>query len=128
MENKNTLNGFEAILESLNPNVGANKTKEIDNIDNELPFFGNVLGDTYGFGLTTIYTPGGTSNAELSVVLYYDVPLGLDYTIDAPLKDIKDYLVSLGFVENKYGEFNKDNIWISPQDSNLDLVIYVWKK
>lgn len=99
-----------------------------DNIDNELPFFGNVLGDTYGFGLTTIYTPGGTSNAELSVVLYYDVPLGLDYTIDAPLKDIKDYLVSLGFVENKYGEFNKDNIWISPQDSNLDLVIYVWKK
>lgn len=35
MENKNTLNGFEAILESLNPNVGANKTKEVDNIDNE---------------------------------------------------------------------------------------------
>lgn len=35
MENKNTLNGFEAILESLNPNVGVNKTKEIDNIDNE---------------------------------------------------------------------------------------------
>lgn len=35
MENKNTLNGFEAILESLNPNVGANKTKDIDNIDNE---------------------------------------------------------------------------------------------
>ena len=35
MENKNTLNGFEAIFESLNPNVGANKTKEIDNIDNE---------------------------------------------------------------------------------------------
>lgn len=35
MEDKNTLNGFEAILESLNPNVGANKTKEIDNIDNE---------------------------------------------------------------------------------------------
>lgn len=35
MENKNTLNGFEAILEGLNPNVGANKTKEIDNIDNE---------------------------------------------------------------------------------------------
>lgn len=35
MENKNTLNGFETILESLNPNVGANKTKEIDNIDNE---------------------------------------------------------------------------------------------
>lgn len=35
MENKNTLNGFEAILESLHPNVGANKTKEIDNIDNE---------------------------------------------------------------------------------------------
>lgn len=35
MENKNTLNGFEAILESLNPNVGANETKEIDNIDNE---------------------------------------------------------------------------------------------
>lgn len=35
MENKNTLNGFEAILESLNPNVGTNKTIEIDNIDNE---------------------------------------------------------------------------------------------
>lgn len=36
MENKNTLNGFEAILESLNPNVGNNKNKEIDNVDIEI--------------------------------------------------------------------------------------------
>ena len=30
-------------------------------------------------------------------------------------------------ISNKYGEFNKGNIWVAPTDSSLDLVIYIWK-
>ena len=92
-----------------------------------MPFFGVPLGDTYGFGLTTLHMPGGSSNAEKAILFYYDVPLGTDYTIDEPLNDIAKYLISLGFVKNKYNEFSKDDIVIAPTDSSLDLVIYVWK-
>lgn len=98
-----------------------------ENVTTELPFFGNALGDTFGFGLTTIHTPGGKSVAYSSIVFYYDVPLDVDYTINESLRKIGDYLVSLGFVKNKYGEYNKGNIWIAPTDSSLDLLIYIWK-
>lgn len=36
MENKNTLNGFEAILDGLVPNVGTNKNNDIDNNLNDI--------------------------------------------------------------------------------------------
>lgn len=36
MENKNTLNGFEAILDGLVPNVGTNKNNDIDNDLNDI--------------------------------------------------------------------------------------------
>lgn len=36
MENKNTLNGFEAILDGLVPNVGTNKNSDIDNDLNDI--------------------------------------------------------------------------------------------
>lgn len=98
-----------------------------ENIGDKMPFFGVALGDTYGFGLTTLHMPGGSSNAEKAILFYYDVPLGTDYTIDEPLNDIAKYLISLGFVKNKYNEFSKDDIVIAPTDSSLDLVIYVWK-
>ena len=83
--------------------------------------------DTFGFGLTTIHTPGGKTAAYNSIVFYYDVPLDVDYTINEPLRKVEAYLTELGFVKNKYGEFNKGNIWVAPTDSSLDLVIYIWK-
>ena len=98
-----------------------------DNIDNELPFFGNVLGDTYGFGLTTIYVPEGQTSAEQAVVLYYDVPLDMNYTIDSSLRAVENYLLSLGFVRDDNGNYEKGNINIAPTDYSLDLLIYVWK-
>lgn len=98
-----------------------------ENIDQDMPFFGVPLGDTYGFGLTTYHIPAGTSVAKASVVFYYDVPLGIDYTIDEPLKQVKEYLLSLGFEKNSNDEFRKGDIWVAPVDSSLDLIIYVWK-
>lgn len=98
-----------------------------ENIDQEMPFFGVPLGDTYGFGLSTYHIPVGTSVAKPSIVFYYDVPLGIDYTIDEPLRKVKEYLLSLGFEKNAYDEFRKGDICVAPMDSSLDLVIYVWK-
>lgn len=98
-----------------------------ENAATDVPFFGNALGDTFGFGLTTIHTPGGKTIAYNSIVFYYDVPLDVDYTINEPLRKVEAYLTELGFVKNKYGEFNKGNIWVAPTDSSLDLVIYIWK-
>lgn len=98
-----------------------------ENIEEIMPFFGNALGDTYGFGLTTIHLPGGSDTAYRAVQLYYDVPLDIDYTINSSLKSVENYLLNLGFTKNKYNEFNKGNIWVYPFDSSLDLVIYIWK-
>lgn len=97
-----------------------------ENIDEKLPFFGNVLGDTYGFGLTTVHITS-KNQAKPAVVLYYDVPLGTDYTIDASLEAIYEYLESLGFERNKKNEFHKGDIWVAPTDSSLDLLIYIWR-
>lgn len=101
---------------------------ENENIEEIMPFFGKPLGDTYGFGLTTIHMPGGSDWARQSIVFYYDVALDVDYSIQSSLDAVEDYLYALGFTKNKYDEFEKDGIWVSVVDSSLDLVIYVWKK
>lgn len=92
-----------------------------------MPFFGNALGDTYGFGLTTIYIPKGQDKVKNAIVFYYDVPLDINYTIDSSLKEVENYLLSLGFVRDSNGNFKKGNINIAPTDYSLDLLIYVWK-
>lgn len=92
----------------------------------KLPFFGKVLGDTYGFGLTTFHLPSGSNSAKPAIVFYYDVPLDMDYTIDDSLALVYEFLVEEGFTRNARGEFVKNNLHISPLDVSLDFTIYVW--
>ena len=96
--------------------------------ESEIPFFGIPLGDTFGFGLTTFHISASTNKANEGVVLYYDVPLDVDYTIDSSLEAIEEYLLELGFTKNKFDEFRKGDICVAPTDSSLDLLIYVWKE
>ena len=98
-----------------------------DNIGEKLPFFGNVVGDSYGFGLTTMYLPSGGNILLPAVMLYYDVPLDLDYTIDSSIKAVEEFLESNGFVRNFNGWYQKGEICVAPTDSSLDFVIYIWK-
>lgn len=101
---------------------------ENENIEEIMPFFGRPLGDTYGYGLTTIHIPGGSDWAKDSIVFYYDVALDVDYSIQSSIDAVSEYLISLGFVKNQYDEFEKDGICVLVVDSSLDLMIYVWKK
>lgn len=95
---------------------------------NNLPFFGEVLGDTFGFGLATYYSPSSANRKNVqSVVLYYDVPLDADRSIDSTIKKVQIYLVQNGFEKNSHGEYVKGNISVLPYDSSLDFLIYVWK-
>ena len=100
-----------------------------ENIADSMPFFGKVIGDSYGFGMTTYYKPAGSSIMKEAVVLYYDVPLDVDYTITTSLKAVKDYLLELGFEQSKTDSstFTKGNIAVVPVDNNLDFMIYVYK-
>ena len=93
--------------------------------DIELPFFGKVLGDTYGFGMTIMHIDS-QKEGRRSLALYYDVPLDIDYTIDSSIKAVGNYLLEEGFEKNKNGEYHKGNLWIAPVDSSLDFIIYVW--
>lgn len=92
----------------------------------KVPFFGEVLGDTYGFGLTTFHLPSGSDSAKPAIVFYYDVPLDMDYTIDDSLALVYEFLLEEGFTRNPRGEFVKGNLHISPLDVSLDFTIYVW--
>ena len=92
----------------------------------KLPFFGEVLGDTYGFGLTTFHLPTGSNAAKPAIVFYYDVPLDMDYTIDSSLALVYEFLVQEGFTRSPSGEFVKGNLHVSPLDVSLDFTIYVW--
>lgn len=93
---------------------------------NVVPFFGSVLGDAYGFGLTTTYRPVGSNQMREAVVFYYDVPLDADYTINSSINTVKKFLVENGFVQGSNGDFAKGNLRIAPIDQSLDFVIYVW--
>lgn len=94
---------------------------------NSVPFLGNVLGDCYGFGMTSIRMPGGSHTAKRCVILYYDVPLDIDYTIESSLEAIRQYLLTLGYTRNQYDEYSNGTIVVAPVDSSLDLTVYVWK-
>jgi len=117
------VNAFEYLKEFYEVENTEEAEKEFEEL---MPFFGNVLGDSYGFGLTTFHITSKNVSKQ-AVAFYYDVPLDLDYTIDSSLEAIEEYLVGLGFVENGAGEFHKDGIWVAPVDSSLDLFIYIWK-
>lgn len=114
--------------ETMNALTYLKKFFDDEEIGEKLPFFGDVLGDTYGFGMTSYRIPYGTTNAEPSIIMYYDVPLDLDYTIDSSLNAIGKYLESLGFEKNGGGEYILGDVCILPMDNSLDLIIYVWKK
>lgn len=92
----------------------------------QMPFFGSVLGDTYGFGLTGLRLRSGDTQMKTVLQIYYDVPLDLNYSIDSSLKAVGDYLVSLGFTKNSKGEYIKGKVVVLPMDVSLDFVIYVW--
>lgn len=99
-----------------------------ENIADVMPFFGLPLGDTFGFGLTTYRINPVDKKSNAAVVLYYDVPLEIDYSINRALRSVSDYLLSLGFVKDStHDVFTKDNIVVNPVDSSLDLMIYIWK-
>ncbi len=100
----------------------------VSDIEAQLPFFGDVLGDSYGFGLTQPFRPEGSSIAKLSVALYYDVPLDIDYTITSSLNAVKEYLIEEGFTQVSTDTFEKGDIVVVPRDVDLDFMIYVYKK
>ena len=118
------VNALEFLYEFFGVEEG---TPEGDKFKEEMPFFGEALGDSYGFGLTSYHIDSQNRNNP-AITFYYDVPLDVDYSIDSSLEIIEEYLLEEGFVKNSAGEFNKGNIWVAPVDQNLDFIIYVWKR
>ena len=112
--------------EEMRADLALNEFFDDPEMAEKLPFFSKVLGDTYGFGLTTFHLPSGSDSAKPAIVFYYDVPLDMDYTIDDSLALVYEFLVEEGFTRNARGEFVKDNLHISPLDVSLDFTIYVW--
>lgn len=117
------VNALEFLYEFFGVEEG---TKEAEQFLEDMPFFGDALGDSYGFGLQSYHIDSKNKN-NAAITFYYDVPLDVDYSINSSLDKIEEYLIQEGFVKNSAGEFNKGNIWIAPVDQNLDFIIYVWK-
>ena len=118
------VNALEFLYEFFGVTPG---TIEAEQFLNDMPFFGDAVGDSYGFGLTSFHIDSQNRNNP-AITFYYDVPLDVDYSINSSLKKMEEFLISKGFEKNSAGEFNKGNIWIAPVDQNLDFIIYVWKR
>ncbi len=100
---------------------------EDENAASDIPFFGSLLGDTFGFGLSVMRVAPGESILRENIVLYYDVPLDEEYGITSYIENLQKMLIDAGYVLTAYGEYQKGNIVISPIDSSLDLTIYIRK-
>ena len=94
-----------------------------------MPFFGgkDYLEDTYGFGMTGKYRPAGMEYYLDAITLYYDVPLDLNYSIDSSVEKVYKCLEDNGFVNVGNHIYVKGNITIEAFDSDLDLLIYVYR-
>ena len=95
----------------------------------KMPFFGGVdyLGDCFGFGLAGSYRPDGMAYYVNAITLYYDVPLDLNYSIDASLKKVYQCLTDAGFTDVGNHVYVKGDITVEPKDVELDLTIYVYR-
>jgi hypothetical protein len=118
------VNALEFLYEFFGVEPG---TQEAEQFISDMPFFGEAIGDTYGFGLTSFHIDSQNRNNP-AITFYYDVPLDVDYSIESSLEKVYEYLLQEGFTRNSAGEFNKGNIWVAPVDQNLDFIIYVWKR
>lgn len=92
----------------------------------KVPFFGNVLGDSYALGRTELRTPPSSGRAVQTIRFWYDVEMDIDGTLTTSLDAIESYLVSLGFTKDANGVFASGAIRVQPVDSQLDLFIFVW--
>ena len=116
--------GFEALTYM--------REKLFDDNTVEIPFFSEVLGDSYGFGA---YIPrgvpldNGSTLYAPSVSFYYDVPLDSNYSIESSLAKVRTFLKENGFKLNARGHWVKEgtNIVIDVEDNELDLYIHVRK-
>lgn len=96
-----------------------------ENIEENMPFFQSVLGDCYGFGMTT-YRIGADKKNHRTIAFYYDVPLDVDYTINSSIEKIENLLIAEGYTKNADGVYIKGNIAVQPYDQDLDFIVYVW--
>lgn len=142
------VNAYDFLIKYYNETSKLTETEIQEN--DMLPFFGSVLGDTYGFGMLSMHIPNGKKTGYMCLTLYYDVPLDIDYSITSSLEKINDYLLSLGFKDLGTGEYSKTikvnvieeieingikisqevtkekTVYVAPVDSSLDLIIYMW--
>lgn len=130
------------IREEPEDNVGFNayeylRDKLFDDLtfdpNKEIPFFGEVLGDSYGFGayiLRSVPLENGSSFYAPSVSFYYDVPLDTNYSIESSLIKIRSLLKENGFKLNARGHWVKEgsDVVIDVEDNELDLYVHVRKK
>ena len=99
-----------------------------DDIEQKLPFFGEALGDTYGFGMNMLRKTENSPIYTKTIVLYYDVPLDLDYSITSSITAVSEFLVENGFTKKKGSDiYYNDVVTVEIVDSSLDLNIYLWK-
>lgn len=98
----------------------------------EIPFFGEVLGDSFGFGAyipRAVPLDNGSTLYAPSVSFYYDVPLDSNYSIESSLAKVRALLRENGFTLNARGHWVKEgsSVVIDVEDNELDLYVHVRK-
>lgn len=94
----------------------------------EIPFFGNALGDCFGFGMPGTRRLSWETRSNNVISLYYDVLLDLDYSIDSSIDKVEKYAVSQGYTLGAHGIYEKGDYRLQAVDNgSMDLYVYIWK-
>lgn len=99
-----------------------------DDIHERLPYFGSVLGDTFNEGVTdfrSIVVDGKRVSVD-SLLLFFEVPFDVDYSIDSSLAAFGAFLESNGFAENNNGVYVKGDISVLPEENSMRFFVYIW--
>ena len=97
-----------------------------------IPFFGEVLGDCFGWARDTFYR-SANGRTQKAICIWYDVPADLDFTIDSTVNKVCDWLKAQGYTASgvKEGaasvtrEFAGETYNVGVENSDM-LYIYVF--
>lgn len=99
-----------------------------ESITERLPYFGAAVGDTFNEGEVSFrsITVNGKRVSVGTIILFFEVPIDINYSIDSSLQKMNALLVDNSFATTDGSIYTNDNISVEVKEDQMRLFIYIW--